>query len=263
MSHTEFDARTAVIRAVGGVPALGLVFCLTVLLSCSSAAPPATSTPTGDWLGETGFADRDSWPSALLHMDRKEIASANSLSGVLAGLEGLAIHTPGSGSFGIEQVQPDGEGACRVHVYMNGNRTSPHPVGGRSRLDDVFPMRAIQGLEYHVGSEGPVFEEDECGSLLFWSEEMRTHQDRPFRGTIEGTVLSSSPDSVIRVELEPTGARGVPGPEGGFSFPDLLPGEYELVFFTRSEAIARATLRVFAFQGSRLDLEIGKEGRRR
>lgn len=258
MVYREIGVRRAGILAPGRASALGLVFCLTALLSCSSAAPPSTSTPTGDWLSQVGFLVRSAWPSALLHLDRGEIASANSLSGVLAELDGLTLGPPGSGSFGIEQIQPDREAACRVHVYMNGNRTSPHPAGGRSRLDEVFPIQALQGLEYHVGSEGPVFEEDECGSLLLWSEEMRTLEDRPFRGAIVGTVLSSPPDSVVRVELEPTGSGRVLGPEGQFSFLDLLPGEYELVFFTRSEEIARATLRVFAFQGSRLDLEVGK-----
>lgn len=58
---------------------------------------------------------------------------------------------------------------CQVHVYMNGNRTSPHPAGDRVNLDDIFPRQVVDGLEFHAGPEGPVFQDDECGSLLVFS----------------------------------------------------------------------------------------------
>jgi hypothetical protein len=109
-----------------------------------------------------------------------------------------------------------------------------------------------------------MFEEDGCGTLLLWSEDLRSPQDRAFHGGIEGRVTSSSADTVRRVDLEPVGLRRVPGPEGAFAFSELLPGEYELVLSTRSGPITRMKLRVFAFWKSRVDLEIGKDpgGRR-
>jgi hypothetical protein len=71
--------------------------------------------------------------------------------------------------------------------------------------------------------------------------------------------MGASPVSVVRVQLEPLDKEQLPGPGGNFSFSELLPGEYELVFSTRSGPIARLKLRVFAFRTSRVDLEIGED----
>ncbi len=259
MKYTHPLGRLSRIRAPGKDPFLGLLVLLVGLWGCSSTGPRTAAAPEGDWLDHTGFSARDSWPSALLHMDRDELRSANSISAVFGGLENVSVQSPGPGSFGIELFRPGGEGPCLVNVYMNGNPTSPHPVGGSARLDDVFGVRMLEGLELHAGLEGPILEEGECGSLLLWSEGLQTPGDRSFHGTIEGTVQSTGVDPVIRVELEPTGVEQLLGSDGSFAFVDLLPGEYEVAFHTRAEVIARANLRVFAFRASRFDLEIGDE----
>jgi hypothetical protein len=130
-------------------------------------------------------------------------------------------------------------------------------MGERISVDEILPMRVIDGLEYHIAPDGPVYEEDGCGSLLLWSREMRTRQDRTLRTSIAGRVLSSRPDTVLRVELEPMGRHQTPRSDGEFSFPDLLPGEYELVFVTDSGPVARLKARAYGFRESRFELELG------
>lgn len=249
--------------AKGPVPgrtlALGLAFSVVAPWSCSLSAPQGTSTPRSDWLAQTGFFVRRSWPSARLHLSKSELGYSGRLSDLLRDLEEIRIRPPSPGGFGIEQLQASGDQMCQVHVYMNGNRTSPHPAGDRVNLDDIFPRQVIDGLEFHAGPEGPVFQDDGCGSLLLWSQDLRLSNDRPFHGSIEGAVLTSSANPVTRVQLEPVRKGQVPRTGGTFSFLDLLPGEYELVFSTRSGPITRLKLRVFAFRRSRIDLEVGKD----
>jgi hypothetical protein len=62
---------------------------------------------------------------------------------------------------------------------------------------------------------------------------------------------------VIRVELEPGGQVQVPGPDGTFAFLELMPGPYQLTFIRESGPVTRLTTPVFAFRGSRVDVEIG------
>jgi hypothetical protein len=245
----------------GRILVVGLATFAVVLGGCSSSGSPPISTPQRGWLTQTGFFTRRSWPSAHLHLTREEIDSSGRLSDLLRGLDGIRFRPPRPGDFGIEQVQASGDRTCQVHVYVNGNRTSPHPAGDRVSLDEVFETRAIDGLEFHLAPDGPVFEEDGCGTLLLWSEDLRSPNDRAFQGEIQGRVTSSSADPVLRVDLEPVGLSRVPGPEGAFWFSGLLPGEYELVFSTRSGPTARMDLRVFAFWKSRVDMEIGKPAR--
>jgi hypothetical protein len=190
------------------------------------------------------------------------MVASRRLSALFQGLQGIRVQTSSIHGFGIEEIRQDGDGNCVVHVYVNGRRLHRSPTGERVSLDEVFPVRVMDGLEYHAAPDGPVFEEDGCGSLLLWSQELRTPQDRTLHTSIVGRVLSSPPDTVRQVELEPVGRRQAVGPDGEFAFRDLLPGEYEVVFLTDTRPIARLRARIFAFRDSRFDLEVGEVARR-
>jgi hypothetical protein len=185
------------------------------------------------------------------------MASSRRISDLFQGLEGIRVRTSSIHGFGIEEIREEGEGSCLVHVYVNGRRLHRSPTGEPVSLDEFFPVHVMDGLEYHAAPEGPIFEEDGCGSLLLWSQVLRTRQDRTLHTSIEGRVLSSPPDTVLQVELEPVGKRQAVGPDGEFAFRGLLPGEYEVVFLTDTRPIARLHARIFAFRESRFDLEVG------
>jgi hypothetical protein len=126
-------------------------------------------------------------------------------------------------------------------------------------LDSFVPARLLDGLELHLGETGPTLEADGCGSLLLWSEALRTREDPVFSGSVVGRVLSETPDTVIRVKLEPTGMEQEPSHEGRFGFASLLPGVYHLVLITPQGPITRREIRVFAHREYALDLEVKRE----
>jgi hypothetical protein len=244
-------------KARGRLLTFGLVFSEIALLGCASSPSPEAMAPREDWLTQTGFYHRSSWPSARLHLTRGRITPARRLSDLFQGLKGIRFKPSSPEGFGIEEVGRDGDGTCPLHVYVNGRRLHRMPMGERTSVDEILPMHVIDGLEYHIAPDGPVYEEDGCGSLLLWSREMRTRQDRTLRTSIAGQVLSSRQDTVLRVELKPVGRHQAPRFDGEFSFPDLLPGEYELVFITESGPIASLKARAYAFRESRFELELG------
>ena len=126
-------------------------------------------------------------------------------------------------------------------------------------LDSFVPALLLDGLELHLGETGPTLEADGCGSLLLWSEALRTREDPAFRGSVVGCVLSETPDTVIRVALESSGMDREPSHEGRFGFASLLPGVYQLVFITPQGPVTRREVRVFAHRESAIELEVKRE----
>jgi len=178
---------------------------------------------------------------------------------LLAAAPEVRIEKRVRGEWGVYQVRPGTGDVCAIHVYLNGNRVEPAVSEDPFTLDYFVPGALLDGLELHLGEGGPTYEEDGCGSLLLWSEELRRPGDGPFRGSLVGRVRSEPPDTVVGARIEPGGVEEEIRRDGGFSFRELLPGEYELVFFSPHGLVTRRTLRVFAHRESVVELDVSRE----
>lgn len=156
----------------------------------------------------------------------------------------------------MEQLDPASGETCEIHLYVNGARHARSRSGAQIGLDEVVPKYLIDGLEYHHAPDGPVYERDGCGSLLVWSERLRTPHDRLFHSSIIGKVESAPPDSVLQFRIEPGGGKEVPDQTGRFSVPGLLPGEYEVSFHTSGGPVTGQALRVYAFVESEVQVQV-------
>lgn len=236
---------------------VGLV-ALILLTACGGKARRLHPGPATGWLESTGFQDRGIWRSSALHLERREIQRSDRISVLLRTAPGIRIEGRKRGEWGVYQIRPATGDVCAIHVYLNGDRVEPAVSEDPFTLDYFVPAALLDGLELHLGESGPTFEEDGCGSLLLWSEELRRPEDGPFRGSLAGRVRSEPPDTVIQARIEPGGAEEDLGRDGGFSFRELLPGEYELVFLSPHGPVTRRTLRVFAHRESVVELDVGR-----
>ena len=114
----------------------------------------------------------------------------------------------------------------------------------------------LDGLELHVGQEGP-FPDEGCGELLLWSRTMAREVDARFRGRVLGSVWGKGIEKVARVRLDPGGQLTSLDENGNFVFSDVLPGFYQVVVQTSGGTGGRGSLRVFAYADSRIDVRIG------
>ncbi len=250
------------------------------ILVAGCATPTAGTGPASDlaWLSSVGFPGREGWESTALFLERREIPPSGTFTVLLQDVPNIRIDRRPRGGWGVGEIRPQLGDTCAVHVYLNGTRIEVADLKAPIPLDSFVPARALDGLELHVGGEGPTFEPDGCGVLLLWSAEMRRREDLPFRGRVEGRVRSTSPDSIVGLELETQGgavaleleppgsavalepglpvAAVVPDPEGGFEFRDLLPGTYRLWFLGAGGRITGQDVRVYAHQVSRVDVEM-------
>ena len=235
---------------------LGLALMCSVTSGCSASPHSSTPAPHEDWFSDTGFLERATWASAELHLSGEEIGASSRLTDLLRHHEGIQIRRLSREGWGVIQHDPSGTDLCEVHFSLNGNRLVRSLAGPRFTIDDLVPSRTIDGLEYHVGPDGPTFEADGCGRVLIWSADLRRRYERPFRGSILGQVRSSRPDTVIQVELLPSRRSYTPNPAGDFAFLGLLPGEYRVTYLSPSGQITEQLVRVFAFRESMLELDI-------
>jgi len=156
----------------------------------------------------------------------------------------------------VEQLDFASGDPCEIHLYVNGARHALSRSGAQIGLDEIVPKYFIDGLEYHLAPNGPVYERDGCGSLLVWSERLRTPHDRLFHSSIIGKVESAPPDSVLQLTIEPGGIKLVPDQTGRLSVPGLLPGEYEVSFHTSGGPVTGQAVRVYAFLESEVQVQV-------
>jgi len=247
---TRSDSGAGVVRI------LMRVFAVTLVAACGGTARRLHPGPDTGWLESTGFPDRGTWLSSALHLERSEIRRSDRISVLLTGAPGVRMERRTREGWGVYQTRPGTGDVCAIHVYLNGDRVEPAVSENPFTLDYFVPAALLDGLELHLGEGGPTYEEDGCGSLLLWSEELRRQGDGPFRGSLVGRVWSEPPDTVVRARIEPDGAVEEVGPDGGFSFLELLPGEYELVFLSHNGPVTRRALRVFAHRESVVEVEV-------
>jgi len=146
-------------------------------------------------------------------------------------------------------------------VRLNGNDSKRHARFGARRLltiDAAFRAKDLDGLEVHLGPEGPTRDGLECGVVLLWAEAKADSLDPQFVGGIVATVSGEAADTVTSVVLEPTGERRTPDARGRIEFDTLLPGLYHLTFFSRDEVLYHRSVRVYAFGEREVLLEVSR-----
>lgn len=181
---------------------------------------------------------------------------------MLARVPDLLVQARPVGDWGVEQVRPERGDTCAVHVFFNGDEVRPDQSNPRMlNLDTLVPVRLLDGLELYFGPDGPVYEADGCASLLFWSEALRSREDRPFRGSIRGMVRSQASDTVLEVHLTPGSVVKVPSDIGLFRFDGLFPGLYQLVFQGPDGPATRQQVRVYAHQEAAVEVSVTSTGR--
>ena len=233
-------------------PAFGVL----AFFACRPAPPPGPTPSASGWLSETGFPERATWESAEFHRFGWQLPPSGTLANLLNSQDGLRVRSTSRVGWGIQESRSPFSKICEVHVYVNGSEYVPSAAGGPINIDQVIPMHLIDGLEYHRGPNGPVLAVDGCGSLLIWSQDLRTPDDPAFRGHIVGRVTSSANNPVSEIEVLKD-IRSLPSEGGRYSFLGLLPGPYEVLFRTASGSVHRQEVRVYAYEETRLDVQIG------
>jgi hypothetical protein len=136
---------------------------------------------------------------------------------------------------------------------------APRDSLARVDLDARVGVPDLDALELHLGPDGPVYDPEECGSLLLWDQSMRYVGDPEFLGSIRGQVESDPRDAVVGVRIGSSGILQRPDSAGVFAFSGLLPGEYQLEFIITEGSVAHQTVRVYAYKEAQVTLQ----GRRR
>jgi len=202
------------------------------------------SGPVAAWLASKGFPQRSEANGALLHATQRQLTmlGVRDLAEAVRRIPGIRIQQlvdagtsilfePESG-----RVDPT---PCPVEIYLNGvaldlGRLTEVTFSGRAsraprplRLEDLVPIREVDGLEFYRAEESPVASPSSCGAVLIWSESRRGQWDADFTGAIRGTAVSGdSPVGGIRISLEPGGNTTTTRPDGTFEFSQLPPGAY-------------------------------------
>ncbi len=141
-------------------------------------------------------------------------------------------------------------------VHFNGAEVRRQRAGGDWTLDFVVPMRDLDGIEIHVGPQGPLIDASGCGVLLLWSEAAARGGQAQFYGSIEGIFWGTREADVVEVVLEGRDQRADLTGGGTFVFREVLPGLREVVVRTADEIVGRDTVRVYAFAKSAIDISI-------
>ncbi len=236
-----------------------LAFFIVGPLGCASVGESGNGED-GGWLAEKGFYDRSSWTSTALHLERADIVSAEGVTDLVLEASGITLQPGPRYTWSLVRTMGSPGDTCSLPVYLNGYVLEMRGSEYRFGLDSFLDVREVDAIELHFGPNGPVFDQRECGCILLWSLDRRTRNDPPFRGSIRGVVKSSAPDSVVDVRLDPGGFSTVPGPKGEFSFSNLRPDAYRLNLTTINGPVAQHWVRVFAYEESHVELNLGRRG---
>lgn len=220
-----------------------------VVLACIAAAACATgssgaSLATSGWLAEAGFPSREGWPSALLHADGERTESGR-ISALLSAVPGLSVGVPRGEGWGVRRRLPDG-GRCEMDVWVNGMKADRRVGGGDWTLDFITWGSRLDGIEVHVGPEGPLIDERGCGYVLIWSMEAAAGEEAAFRGDVVGHLDGSIGTADVEIVLEPGQRHTGVGGDHTFEFLDVLPGSYAVVVVREGREVARQPVRVYA-----------------
>lgn len=223
-------------------------------LACTAGGLAPRAARGTSWLFDTGFEGRKDWPSAVFHRSRSEIRGIY-LSNLLRLAPGVVIRTPRGAGWGVYRELPEG-GTCEVAVSLNGARMLRSMTGGDWTVDFLVRLEDLDGVELHVGQEGPVRDEEGCGELLLWSRTLAMAADVRFRGRVLGSVWGEGAEKVMRVRLDPGGQLTSLDENGDFVFSDVLPGFYQVLVQTSGGTVGRGSVRVFAHANSWIDVRI-------
>lgn len=217
--------------------------------------PPAhPAVAPGAWLESIGFGARAAWPSAALHRSREQIdAWPRSLSRwIEAEVPEVRAALPGQ-EWGLFRRQPDAQLGCELPVFLNGSRVQRRRSAAGT-LDHLVPRGELDGLEVHLGDEGPVA--DPCGAILLWSFARAETGDPRFHGRVVGEITGPRADTVIAVRIEPSDEHLILAGGSRFTSDSLLPGLYQVVYLTAAGPLNRRDARVFAHHDTRVGLEV-------
>ena len=228
------------------------LLCLLWLLgSCTSTSPGSTSG--GAALERVGFPERAQWSSMVLHLDWTELGGPRRLSSVLRQTDRVELSRPEGQGWGIHARGEDGAFDCPVAVYVNGIRSErAQRAGSQLDLDELVAPRTLDGLELHLGPDGPVRTAGGCGSLLLWTEAF--DDSHPFRGQVVARVEGPAADTVTRAVLHPIGLVGTR--DGRRFYFSVVPGTYEVAFLSGMDELDVRPVRVFAYQEAHVTLEV-------
>ena len=204
-------------------------------------------------LDDTGFEGRKDWLSAVFHRSRSEIGGM-SLSHVLRLAPNVVVRDPRGAGWGVYRELPEG-GTCEVTVSLNGARMARNITSGDWTVDFLVRPEDLDGVELHVGPEGPHPDEG-CGELLVWSRTLAKAMAARFRGRVMGSVWGEGVEQVTGVRLDPGGRLISLDESRAFVFSDVLPGFYQVVIQTSGGTVGRGSVRVFAYADSRIDVRI-------
>jgi hypothetical protein len=239
---------------------------------CASASGGAGGGREG-WLRGNGFRGRGDWSSAVLHLDQGELGPSRRFAEILRQVPGIRVRPRPGNLWGVERLGVPSGAPCPVSVYLNGSRLVQSAPQARVSLDALISAPSLDGLELHLGPDGPLWEADGCGSLLLWAWDRRGPDDQPFRGSIRGRIRSVRPDTAVAVRVR-RARSGRPGEsaaadttlhldsEGAFALEGLLPGPYRLEILgpegapAASRVLGRQDLRIYAFRESLLETHV-------
>ena len=240
---------------------LGLTTVCCAVFATACATLEADTRRDAVWLQDTGFPDRASWPSVVLHRAGSELSDVSSLTRAVDRVPGIRVTTlRREGEWGIWQEDEDGHPECPLAVYLNGNRVERRDATTPRSLDIVSRMADVDGLEIHLGPEGPVRTADTCGAVLVWSARKLAATDEYFRGRLAGRVVRTGGAEVRAVRIEPSGDEVLLGRDGSFTVRRLLPGSYGLVVEGPEGVLTRVDTRVWAFAESWVELIVEETG---
>lgn len=178
------------------------------------------------------------------------------ISDLIRGIRGVRFRPGPANPLGLTWVRDGGRAPCALGVFLNGVPLVPRDPEARYDLDGRVGVAELDGLELHLGPEGPAYDPEGCGSLLLWDRSMRHVDDPAFVGGIRGRVVGGSPDAGVEVRIGPEGALQRVTASGSFSFTELLPGEYQLEFVVSGRVVALHVARVYAGADSEVEVRV-------
>ena len=233
-----------------GVLVLGVSGCAT-----SSAGAPAS---TSAWLAGKGFGQRADWASTALHLRGPQMQESLRLSRLLRTVRDVRLRPGPDNPLGLTRILDGGQGTCVLPVYLNGVPLVPSDPTAQVDLDGRVGLAELDGLELHLGPEGPVYDLAGCGGLLLWDRSMRHVDDPAFVGGIRGRVRGDIPDEGVDVRIGAAGPLQRVGASGSFTYAGLLPGAYDLEFIIPGQPVLRYTARVYAGMDVEVEVRVAR-----
>ncbi len=223
------------------------------------------SGAVSSWLASKGFPQRREQGFALSHLTQRDVTlqSARTLAELIEQVPGARIRNradAGSELWIEPSPLPDGR-PCRVGTYLNGSEVelgrfnwtgishrqrSSRPL----RFSDLLQLDEIDGLELYGPADSPIASDKYCGALLLWSDFYRTQVDEPFTGAVQGVLVreeTNTPVAGARITLLPIGLSALTDSQGKFTFPEVVPGTYQLTVETADLPLWRGAVEVKAY----------------